>query len=253
MKLLLNTRHFKTDTSFSLSSHWKGEYCYPNFIEDDIETQDVDTLAQGDPAKESMWVDKGLGFPCHVPSCFLLLGILEHCFYARVQRFLKGLKGSIRANGIVSSFKRPIICLNFRLWPGEQGDTSQPWVGVDRNFRSKYWACCGVGYKGQGPPWLTTAVPLPGMCHRGMAVACKKARRRHASCQVENVKDNKDYSWKNFIGLQRARSRGLGMSYNTQRGPPKPYCTGNRSHACVLTRRTWKNEFKSKQCMEHYF
>lgn len=104
----------------------KSRYYYPNFIEDDIETQDVDKLAQSDTIKKSVWVDKGLGFFCHVPSRFLLLGVLEHRSYARVQRFLKGLKCIVRAYGVVSSFKRPIIGLNFRLWPGEQGDTSQP-------------------------------------------------------------------------------------------------------------------------------
>lgn len=49
-----------------------------------------------------------------------------------------------------------------------------------------------------------------------MAVAFKKARRCHASCQVVNVKDYSDYSTqKNFVGLQRARSRRLGTSVIT--------------------------------------
>lgn len=56
---------------------------------------------------------------CHMPSCFLLLGFLGYCSLTGIQRFLEALKCTVRACEIASSFKRPVICLSFRLWPGE--------------------------------------------------------------------------------------------------------------------------------------
>lgn len=83
----------------------------------------------------------------------------------------------------------------------------QVWMGISGASTELVITCIAK----TRAPWLTIAVPLPRMCWRGMAVASKQAGRRHASCQVENIKDNNNYSRKkNLHWLQKAKSRGLG-------------------------------------------
>lgn len=208
-------------------------------------------------ARRRPGVYKGHAFVCYVLSWFPSQVSQNTVCYARSQGFLEVLKCILRVCENAFSLQSTFTLLEFqRLWPGEwcslAGSCLFALSRCGWEFQEQVLSLSSRALQRTRAPWLTIAVPLPRMCWRGMAVASKQAGRRHASCQVENIKDNNNYSRKkNLHWLQKAKSRGLGALLITlKEAQTKHHCKSPLPR--LFPGPMEKMRFKGQSYIEHY-